>query len=93
MSGSDASRMIPSGLLFTVAVLEELKLLLSGNIAPGRCAIRGLCLSPEIERLYTLDIDSALLLKAAKLAADNAGDRGTTRTVRSLGLRAGRLGL
>ena len=90
MSGYDASRMIPSRLRLTVTVLDELAVLLSAAKPPDHWVVLGLYRSPEILRLYTLDSDSALLLKAARFAIDKAGEGGTSRTVCSLGLRTGR---
>lgn len=81
---------MPSGLLFTVAVLEELKLLASVDRALGRRCIAPLCDSPDILRLYALESDSTLRLRACEFATDRAGEGGTIRTVRSLDRRDGR---
>lgn len=93
--------MIPRGVFFTVpavSVLDdevELKLLPSGIRTPGLCGrdvVRGLYVSPEVLRLYTLLAKDSLRhrLSFSRFAIERAGDGGTMRTVCSLGLLSGR---
>lgn len=102
-SGSEANRISPSGLFFAiplVSVLDEeleLKLRLSGSNAPGLGGfedVRRLCVSPETLRLYTLLVSDSLRLRLSfsRFAIESAGEGGTMRTVRSLGLLSGRCG-
>ena len=67
-----------------VAVLPELPLLLLSLMVAGGGEER---FSPLILRLYTLDSESALLLKAARFAFERLGDGGTMRTDLALCVR------